>query len=241
MLRRGIGRSAGGKEGSAQSLSDRVYEEIYRRISAEEWPQGTRLPTEVQMASDFAVSRTVLREALLRLRLDGLITSRPGAGSFVTAKPSRAVLELAEPGSIADLQRCYEFRVGVEGEAVALAAERRAPERIAEIAHALEAMDACIAAGGIGADEDIRFHVAVARATENDYYLRTIESSARAIMVGMRVAHALSPLPSSKRLALAHGEHKKMFAAIKAGDAVGARNLMRDHIEAARRRVLLGP
>ncbi len=229
-----------GHTDSSRSLSDRVYEEIYRRISCNEWQQGSRLPTEIELAEQFGVSRTVLREALLRLRIDGLITSRPGAGSFVTGKPSRTVFDFTRPGSIADIQRCYEFRVGVEGEAAFLAAERRSRQRIEEIERTLEAMDACIKRNDLGAQEDIGFHLAVARATENDYYAKTIEMATHAIMVGMKVASALSPLPPAERLMLAYTEHMGIFEAIRAGDKEAARTRMRAHIDSSRRRVFVG-
>src|SRR3546814_7258855 len=139
-----------------RTLSDRVYEEIYRKISSDEWPQGERLPTEIDLAQQFGVSRTALREALLRLRIDGLITSRPGAGSFVTGKPSRAVFDFTRPGSIADIQRCYEFRVGVEGEAAYLAADRRSSERVDDIEAALQALETCIRNNGLGRPDERR-------------------------------------------------------------------------------------
>src|ERR671910_482656 len=68
---------APGTKGTAgRTLSDAVYQRIYERISNGEWPKGTRLLTEIELAEQFGVSRTVIREALLRLRIDGLIASR---------------------------------------------------------------------------------------------------------------------------------------------------------------------
>ncbi|WP_344359667.1 FadR/GntR family transcriptional regulator, partial [Brachybacterium phenoliresistens] len=114
-----------GHRSAPGSLSDGIYERIYKSISAGDWPVGTKLPSEVELAVQFGVSRPVVREAMLRLRIDGLIESRQGAGTRVISVPSRSVIEFAEPGSIADLQRCYEFRVGVEGEAAYVAAQRQ--------------------------------------------------------------------------------------------------------------------
>ena len=182
---------------AGRSLSDAIYEQIYERISSGEWPEGTRLPTEIELADTFGVSRTVVREALLRLRIDGLVASRQGAGTRVIGAPSQHVLEFAEPGSIADIQRCYEFRVGIEGEAARLAAERNSEARIADIEAALEAMRRCIAKGGLGADEDIAFHIAVAQASENDYFVRTIHSVTRAIRIGISIAATLSTRPTA--------------------------------------------
>ncbi len=226
--------------GGSPALSDRVYQQIYARISANEWPRGTRLPTEVELAEQFGVSRTVLREALLRLRIDGLIASRQGAGTHVVGAPSERVIAFAEPESVADLQRCYEFRVGIEGEAAAVAAANHQRHRIGEIERAHEAMAACIARNGLGAEEDIAFHLAVARATENDYFLRTIASATRAIRVGMAIAATLSNRPPGLRLRTAFDEHGGILEAIRHADPDLARQRMRAHIESARRRVFVG-
>jgi GntR family transcriptional regulator, transcriptional repressor for pyruvate dehydrogenase complex len=97
------------------ALRDRVYAQIYRKISLGEWPNGTKLPSEVQLAASFGVSRLVLREAMTRLRIDGLIDSRQGAGSRVIASPSESVLGLVATDGLADLMSLYELRIGVEG------------------------------------------------------------------------------------------------------------------------------
>lgn len=223
-----------------RTLSDTVYEQIYERISSGQWPEGTRLPTEIELADTFGVSRTVLREALMRLRIDGLVASKQGAGTRVIGAPSQHVMEFAEPGSIADIQRCYEFRVGIEGEAARLAAQRSSPSRIADMEATLEAMDRCIANGGLGADEDIAFHIAVAQASENDYFVRTIRSVTRAIHIGISIAATLSTRPAAERLATANREHRAIFEAIASGQAELARERMQAHIESARRRVFVG-
>jgi len=223
-----------------RSLSDRLYEEIYQRISSNEWAEGARLPTETDLANQFGVSRSVVREALVRLRVDGLITSKQGAGSHVTGHPSRIVLEHARPCSIADIQRCYEFRVGVEGEAAFLAAQRRALGKIAKIEESLVALERCMKAQGEGADEDLQFHLAVARATENDYFVTTVNSLSQSIRIGISIANSLSTLPTGGRLKFAYADHCRVFEAIRAGNPDEARAVMRTHIENSRKRVFVG-
>lgn len=222
------------------SLGNRVYEQIYKAISAGDWPVGTKLPTEVDLAERFGVSRPVVREAMLRLRIDGLVESRQGAGTRVISAPSRSVMEFVEPGSIADLQRCYEFRVGLEGEAAYVAARRQSSARIADIATIVEHLRKEVARdGGISAEEDIAFHVAVAHATENSYYFETVRATTAALHVGTRIAQTLAK-SNKGRIALVYEEHKLILDAISAGDADAARTAMRAHIESARRRVFVG-
>jgi DNA-binding FadR family transcriptional regulator len=222
------------------SLSDGVYEQIYKAISAGDWPVGTKLPTEVDLAVRFGVSRPVVREAMLRLRIDGLVESRQGAGTRVISAPSRSVIQFAEPGSIADLQRCYEFRVGVEGEAAYVAAQRQSPAKIADIEATVTRLGiAARQMQDITAEDDIAFHVAVASATENSYYFSAVKAASGALHVGTRIARTLAH-STKGRSALVYEEHKLILDAIASGDAEAARASMRAHIESARRRVFVG-
>ena len=101
-------------------------------------------------------------------------------------------------------------------------------------------MDACIAEGGLGADEDIAFHLAIAEASENDYYVRTITSVTKAIRVGISIAATLATRPPAERLAAANAEHRAIYEAIRNSEPELARERMQAHIESARRRVFVG-
>ena len=118
-------------------LSHQVYERIFElhrlgRVSR----SSSRLPSESELSRRFGASRPIVREALARLRDDGLIVSRQGSGSYVQRRPDAAVLRFVPVGSVADIQRCFEFRVGLEGAAAALAAERWEEEDLTEIRQA---------------------------------------------------------------------------------------------------------
>src|ERR671917_514181 len=156
---------------SEAKLSAGIYEKLFERIVAGEFPVNARLPSETELARRFGASRPVVREALARLRDDGLIVSRQGSGSYIKRRPDQAVLQFVPVGSIADIQRCFEFRVGLEGAAAALAAERREALDLAQIGAAYEALETCIRTGALGVDADARFHEAIARATHNHYYV----------------------------------------------------------------------
>ena len=67
----------------------------------------------------------MVREALARLYADGVTITRRGAGTYVQRGPRRESLRLAPIGGVSDLTRCFEFRIGLEGEAASLAAQRR--------------------------------------------------------------------------------------------------------------------
>jgi DNA-binding FadR family transcriptional regulator len=221
-------------------LSDRLYEQILALIINGEFPENSKLPTEIELSDRFGVSRPVVREALARLRDDDLIHSRQGAGSFVLRRPDKAVLRLAPMGSIADIQRCFEYRVALEGEAAFLAAQRHDAEGLAAIEKALRDLDEVIATGKLGVDADLAFHLAVADATTNHFFQATLHSIQSHIGFGMNLARSLSLNLPEERLHQVQSEHNAVFRAIRDRDAVGARAAMRTHLENARRRVFEG-
>ena len=84
-------RAAGGDGPRAKpGLADRVYHLLYSRISNGDYPANQKLPSEKTLADEFGVSRPILRMALERLRDQGLIHSRQGAGSYVREVQHRA-------------------------------------------------------------------------------------------------------------------------------------------------------
>ncbi len=114
-------------------LPDRVYQSLLRQILAGEMRPDERLPSEHQLAAQFLVSRPVVREALQHLREEKPIFSRRGAGRFVCpgVAPSpvrQPALGFAPVETIADIQRCYEFRLTIEPEQVYRAARRWNPK-----------------------------------------------------------------------------------------------------------------
>src|SRR5579864_4650962 len=153
-------------------FADRIYEQILEQIVSGQSAIGDRLPSEDQLAKDHSVSRPVIREALSRLQADGVVVTRKGAGTFVQRQPGREFLRLAPIGGIADLMRCFEFRIGLEGEAASLAAQRRTEEQLAAIEEAFEELNRINATGQVGIQEDIRFHAAIADASRNQLFIQ---------------------------------------------------------------------
>jgi DNA-binding FadR family transcriptional regulator len=221
-------------------LNDRVYDHIVGQIIIGIFPVNSRLPPETKFAEQLGVSRPVVREALMRLREDGLIASRQGAGSFVIRSPARNVHEFAPLESIADIQRCFVFRIAIEGEAAGLAARDRDAEGLRRIQQALVALDQIILGDELGVEEDIAFHRAVAEATGNRFFAETIAALRSQIAVGIRLNRNLSLVQPRTRIVGGQEEHRLVSEAIAAQDEAGARQAMRQHIENARRRVFEG-
>jgi GntR family transcriptional repressor for pyruvate dehydrogenase complex len=218
--------------------ADRVYEEILGQIVAGDFKIGDRLPSENQLSTEHDVSRAVVREALARLYADGVTVTRRGAGTYVHRQPGREFLRLAPIGGVADLMRCFEFRIGLEGEAASLAAQRRTEEQLAAIEEAFEELNRMNATGQVGIQEDIRFHAAIAAASRNQLFIQTLEALAIHVVNGMKITRTLSLTRSKKRLALVQDEHRRVVEAIRESDVEHAREAMRAHISNAKNRVL---
>ncbi|WP_298822781.1 FadR/GntR family transcriptional regulator [uncultured Roseibium sp.] len=223
-----------------RTLSDRAYENILSKIMDGDIPVGGKLPTEQVLSSELGVSRPVLRQALKQLREDDVIVSRQGSGSFVKRRPEGAILDFAPIGSIADIQRTFEFRAAVEGEAAYLAAERRTDSDLNELRASLTELDRCIAEGELGVAADEIFHVAVCNAADNKYFVAARSSMKPNILTGMNLTRNLSLTKPQDRMKLVQAEHYEIFEAIEKGDRGAARNAMRAHVENARKRIFEG-
>ena len=220
-------------------LADRVYDRIFEDISLGKWAEGKRIPTENQLCKMFGVSRSVVREALARLRSDGVIVSRQGSGSYVHSRPDTQLLEYAPPGNIAGLLRCVEFRVALEGEVSALAATRRTGEDIRLLESKLENLLAKRGQLKEGFAADYDFHLAVSIVSGNDFFVTTIRSLKEQIQFVMKTARHLSfHYVEEDRVSQEYEEHHLVFRAIRDGKDELARALMRSHLDNTRHRIL---
>jgi GntR family transcriptional repressor for pyruvate dehydrogenase complex len=222
----------------AARLADQLYEQIVGQITDGTLAMGERLPAESRLSEIFGVSRPVVRETIFRLQADGLVLTRHGAGTYVSKQPRPEFLRLAPSGSIADLMRCYEYRIALEGEAAALAAERATPEALAEIEAALQDLDRAIQSGELGAEADHRFHLAIARASQNILFVQSLDLLSTHIHAAMQLARSLSLSHSRERLTIVQDEHRAIAQAIRISDQATARSEMRRHVDNARARVL---
>lgn len=222
------------------TLGNFAYDRILERIVSGEYPVNERLPSEHILSESLSVSRPVLREALSRLRDDGLIQSQRGSGSYVRQRPSDMVLRFAPLSSISDMQRCFEFRISLEGDAAFLAAQRHNDASLKRIEVACNRLNEAIKTNTVGVDEDFEFHLAIAEAADNHFYLDTLATLKENIVVGMNLTRNLSLSRPKERLLSVQHEHEQIMEAIAKRDANMARQLTRDHLEAAKKRVFEG-
>ncbi len=223
--------------GGRQRLAQQVIDELRRQIEAGRLKEGDQLPTEPQLEASFGVSRTVVREAIADLRSAGYVRPIQGKGVFVSdPKASRRfTLTPVEIRSIPETLELLEFRLATESEAAAIAAYRRTAQQEATIAAANRKMAQLIEEGKPTVDADFEFHMAIAAATNNRFYLDIMRQfGPRAIP---RSQFTTLPEAADKAYLLSvHAEHVEILAAIADQDPERARQAMRNHIIASQRR-----
>ncbi|MBE0554256.1 MAG: FadR family transcriptional regulator [Rhodobacteraceae bacterium] len=230
---------SGDERPKSMLLSEVVYDRIRRAIEQGEYAEDARLPGENALAEQFDVSRPVVRTALKRLRDEGFVTSRQGSGSYVSVPVTPKPLAFQPLETIADLQRCYEFRLTIEPAAAALAATRRGEADLAEIGKLLQLMRDATERRSHREDADFGFHLAITTAANNQYFETSMRALREHIAVGMKF-HGLSLQTVRGGLDHVLDEHAAIHDAIRRGDAEAARAAMAKHVSGSRDRLFEG-
>lgn len=223
--------------GQRERLGDQLYGQLLEQIVSGALKEGDKLPSENQICRAFEVSRPTVREALMRLNADGLVTTRHGSGTFVERRPSDHLTRLARVSDVAGILRCLEVRIGLESQAAALAAERRTPEQLPRIAAALAALRLGFEGKATPARADFEFHHAVAAASGNQMFADVLRLLADTIQNAMAVTLGITQAGSRERARRVVEEHEAIAEAIEQGDAEAAGLAMRYHLHRSRQRV----
>lgn len=226
-------------------LSDVLYNDILAQIRGGDFRDQARLPSEIELSQRFSVSRPIVREALGRLRYEGIIRSRRGSGSYVneTAAPVSALAETDAPPplqSIDDLKKFYDFRLAIEGEAAYLAALDAGEAQRAEIKAQLDALEMAVRTGQVGVQEDLAFHKAIATASSNRFFASSLLALRPHLNFLIDLARSFSMSRSEEHVRMVQKEHAAIYDAIDAKDGPAARERMRAHIQKARDHVFFG-
>lgn len=216
------------------TLTEKISVAIREKIISGEFEVGEKLPREKDLVADFAVSRTVVREALAKLSADGLIEIRHGVGVFALdpAQRSDRTPFLAENFTkISAVLDLFELRRGIEIEAAGLAALRRSPAQDARIREAYRSFKMALDQGEVAASNDLELHRAIAEATNNRFYTEfldflTDQAIGRTVKGGYGGDEA-QKLDKTNHL---KDEHREIVEAIGVQDAERAREAMRTHL-----------
>jgi DNA-binding GntR family transcriptional regulator len=202
------------------AAADGVYEALRAAIVAKRLLPGDRLAEE-QLAKQFGVSRTPVREALLRLEAEQFATRVARRGLVVRPIPEREVLEV------------YAVRAALDGLAASLAAGQATPPDKARLRWISDQISEAGARSDFGkmAELNIDLHEALCEAAHNGmllHFMRQIHDWVR------RFGEADTTFSRPGRAAEAIAEHEEIIGAIEGGDADRAGSLARSHMNRAR-------
>ncbi len=202
-----------------QSLADATAAQLEARISAGEWPLGSRLPTETELMAQLGIGRSTVREAVRTLARVGLVQVRQGDGTYVTglSHDDESLLRRCER---AQLHEIYDVREALDLQAARLAAERRSAEDLVALRELLDARAAAVASRDASAyaDVDVAFHARIVAATQNDMLIHLYRVISESLVQSLTVHKRESAFDDADTSA----EHEAVLAAIAAGDPVAA-------------------
>lgn len=224
---------------SRTPLAERIYHTLFSRISNGDYPAHSKLPPETKLAQELGISRPVLRSALDRLREEGLLYSRQGAGSFVKATAPGA-LGFAPVESLADVQRCLEFRETLEIETAGLAASRRNSAALDEMETAISALETDRPNNERREEFDFNFHLAIAKATNNHFFKASLVALREHIYAAIRTHNRALMTDEASTLDEVVADHTAILQAIRAADPQSAAEAMRFHLARGRERLFGG-
>ena len=220
------------------TLAQRVERELERLIVGSRLGAGDRLPSERELAAQFGVSRTVVREAVRALAAKQLVDVNVGRGTVVrapspeSAGESMKLLLMMQAGD-AGVEKVSEVRHIVENEIAALAAARRTAADLDTLEAILDEMRQHVDAPEVYIKSDVEFHAALARATQNELFVLVLDSLVE-IMIEVRLLTLR--VPGIARLALHY--HERILEAVRAGDIELARAVMDEHMDQATAKLL---
>jgi GntR family transcriptional repressor for pyruvate dehydrogenase complex len=215
----------------------RLYEQIVQQIEDSilngDLKGGGQLPAERDLAHQFGVSRTAVREAMKTLREKGLVEAYPGRGTFVTNRTARSMRQTLDRvmrgGPSEGAVHLVEVREILEPEIAALAAVRADEEARTAMREAIAVMDAARLDPEAFIEGDLDFHLALAEAAGNPLILSLIDS-----IVGLLREQRLRTYYIDGGPERGQYHHKRILDAIEHRDPNGARDTMCAHLRQVR-------
>jgi GntR family transcriptional regulator, transcriptional repressor for pyruvate dehydrogenase complex len=215
---------------TTDSRADTVLEGIEKLITARQLHPGDRLPSERDLAEEFGVSRTLVREAVHSLVARGLLEVKPGSG-IVIRLPSRQTViqsvatffQMGHPQL--DPRKIFEVRRVLEVEVAGTAAERRTLEDLARLEATLKQMNTVKRKAEAFAEHDVNFHSLLAQATHNELFV-LMNESIHDILYKVRQLGGIVPGSRDKAIKF----HEAIYKKVRVSDAKGARKAMLEHL-----------
>ncbi|HVY99133.1 MAG TPA: FadR/GntR family transcriptional regulator [Dongiaceae bacterium] len=215
-----------------RTLTDEIATVLRDRVLSGDLMAGDRLPSEQQLAESFEVSRPVIREAIARLKVDGLIDTKQGLGAFVAAGGRAPRFDAGGLDAKLRVPYVFELRWSIEPMIAAFAARRRTDRQLEVIAQKLETLRQSVRTGKGGSEADAAFHEAIAEAAGNPLFSSLMEFVQSTLRESLRISHTTIRKVAGGP-AKVHREHIAIFNAIRDQDEAAARQAALDHLTRA--------
>jgi DNA-binding FadR family transcriptional regulator len=221
----------------SQRLYRQIAEQLSALIASGELQEGSRLPSERELAAQLGVSRPSVREALIALEVEGKVEVRVGAGIFVAVRRPLPVADPTHEG-----QGPFELlraRWLIEGEIAMEAAHAATPEDLVVIRSAVAEMDRRQRQKRDTDPPDRDFHLGIANATHNSALVSVVQDlwDRGRGAIWKRMEHHFH---TSELRVAALRDHRAVLEALEAGNGRGARAAMRRHLERVDREFSVG-
>ncbi|KAA5838215.1 FadR/GntR family transcriptional regulator [Saccharopolyspora hirsuta] len=215
------------------SLPDDLAEQLLGAIIDGNYPPGTALPSEAELAEQFSVSRLTVREAVKVLRVQNVVRIQRGRGTYVNAPAQWTALDPMIRAATAPRagrpvsEGLIEARRLLEVGAAELAATKRTEDDLAQLREQLQDMRTAHDAGDVElfVTADLAFHHTVMQATGNAFIPLMFEPFGRLLVEGRRETSAVGEIRAN-----AIAQHDKVLRALESGDPARARRAMGDHL-----------
>jgi GntR family transcriptional regulator, transcriptional repressor for pyruvate dehydrogenase complex len=211
-------------------LYEQIVQQIEQSIQEGKLKPGDQLPAERELAQEFGVSRTAVREAVKTLSEKGLVEAYSGRGTFVSTGKSQAIRHslnsFLKSGDLEDSDYVAEMREILEPEFTALAATRIEEQHLVMMREAVAVMDRSMKNPDAYIEADLDFHLALAEAAGNPLILSLLDS-----LVGILREQRLGIFSVTGGPERGQVHHKLILEAIEKRSASSARKAMRAHLQ----------
>lgn len=216
--------------GEINEVQKKIIFDLKEYIEFKNLEPGDKLPSERMLSEKFGVSRSSLREAIQQLEFFGILKSKPQSGTFIANIGRVAmigmlddILRLEDP----DFKSLVETRILLELKTVRLAALRRTEEDLAKMREALEAYKKKVLNGQKAVEEDLLFHLAIAKASKNATMNTFMLNITPEIITNFEKHHVCDANLSFRGIQ----EHLDIYEAIEEQDPKKAKEKMKLHFK----------
>ncbi len=213
-----------------ESPVDKIIAQLKQLIVSGQLKPGDRLPSERALSERFGLGRSYIREAILKLEFYGLLKTNPQSGTYVAGLSINVIDNIISDiikFNKDDFNALIEARYHLELSAIKLAAERRTEQDLINIKMSMDDYERKIAQGGNAIEEDMVFHIKIAKATKNSVIASTI-----LILVPDLIKNIVeNKICGKDRAKQAIAEHREIYTAIELQDTNRGEEAMANHLD----------